>query len=73
MTEIYYWILNSDFSLQIRGVIDVESTNYVLGEEEAITVLKLILPYLNEFLSQLRTMFSGDPGTTIKVYFFCHR
>ncbi|XP_027901730.1 reticulon-like protein B21 [Vigna unguiculata] len=54
-------------SLICRGVIDVESSNYVLGEEEAIWVLKLILPYLNEFLSQLRTMFSGDPGTTIKL------
>ncbi|XP_006600547.1 reticulon-like protein B21 isoform X2 [Glycine soja] len=54
-------------SLICRGVIDVEDTNYVLREEEAIWVLKLILPYLNEFLSKLRAMFSGDPGTTIKL------
>ena len=55
-----------------RGVIDVDDTNYVLGEEEAIWVLRLILPYLNEFLSKLRAMFSGDPGTTIKVFFIAH-
>ncbi|KAK7265098.1 hypothetical protein RJT34_32714 [Clitoria ternatea] len=54
-------------SLICRWVIDVEDTNCILGEEEAIWVLKLILPYLNEFLSKLRTMFSGDPGTTIKL------
>ncbi|KAL2338511.1 hypothetical protein Fmac_012957 [Flemingia macrophylla] len=54
-------------SLIFRGVIDVEDTKYVLGEEEAIWVLKLILPYLNEFLSKLKAMFSGDPGTTIKL------
>ncbi|XP_014500655.1 reticulon-like protein B21 [Vigna radiata var. radiata] len=64
---IYLAVIFLHRSLICRGVIDVESTNYVLGEEEAITVLKLILPYLNEFLSQLRTMFSGDPGTTIKL------
>ena len=57
---------------QTRGVIDVEDTNYVLREEEAIWVLRLILPYLNEFLSKLRAMFSGDPGTTIKVFFIAH-
>ncbi|XP_068499245.1 reticulon-like protein B21 isoform X1 [Phaseolus vulgaris] len=64
---IYLAVIFLHRTLICRGVIDVESTNYVLGEEEAIWVLKLILPYLNEFLSQLRTMFSGDPGTTIKL------
>ncbi|CAJ1958357.1 unnamed protein product [Sphenostylis stenocarpa] len=64
---VYLAVIFLHRSLICRGVIDVESTNYVLGEEEAIWVLKLILPYLNEFLSQLRTMFSGDPGTTIKL------
>ncbi|KAJ1379759.1 Reticulon [Sesbania bispinosa] len=54
-------------SLICRGVIDLEDTNYVVREEEAIWVLKLILPYLNEFLSKLKAMFSGDPGTTIKL------
>ncbi|KAE9604521.1 hypothetical protein Lalb_Chr11g0072721 [Lupinus albus] len=54
-------------SLICRGVINVEDSNYVLGEEEAIWVLKMFLPYLNEFLSKLKAMFSGDPGTTIKL------
>lgn len=50
-----------------RGIINVEDSNYVVGEEDAIWMLKLILPYLNEFLSKLKALFSGDPGTTIKV------
>ncbi|BAT79851.1 Reticulon-like protein [Vigna angularis] len=54
-------------SLIFRGFIEVEDTNYVLGEEDAIWMLKLILPYLNEFLSKLKGLFSGDPGTTIKL------
>nr|KYP38209.1 Reticulon-like protein B21 [Cajanus cajan] len=54
-------------SLICRGVIYVEDSNYVLGEEDAIWMLKLILPYLNEFLSKLKALFSGDPGTTIKL------
>lgn len=77
MTKNYYWIMNTLifflFGIKpTRGVIDVDDTNYVLGEEEAIWVLRLILPYLNEFLSKLRAMFSGDPGTTIKVFFIAH-
>ncbi|CAL0304929.1 unnamed protein product [Lupinus luteus] len=54
-------------SLICRGAINIEDSNYVLGEEEAIWVLKLFLPYLNEFLSKLKALFSGDPGTTIKL------
>ncbi|KAK7329943.1 hypothetical protein VNO77_24125 [Canavalia gladiata] len=64
---IYLAVIFLYRSLVCRGVIDVEDTNFVLGEEEAIWVLKLILPYLNEFLSKLRSTFSGDPGTTIKL------
>ncbi|MED6148854.1 hypothetical protein PIB30_056983 [Stylosanthes scabra] len=48
------------------GVTDVDNTNYVLGEE-AIWLLMLILPYLNEFLLKLRAMFFGDPSTTMKT------
>ncbi|KAG5080826.1 hypothetical protein JHK86_004891 [Glycine max] len=64
-----FTIVSSSYAkdINLRGVIDVDDTNYVLGEEEAIWVLRLILPYLNEFLSKLRAMFSGDPGTTIKL------
>lgn len=50
-----------------RGVIDIDDSSYVLGEEEAIWLLKLILPYLNEFLLKLKALFSGDPTTTMKV------
>lgn len=52
-----------------RGVIDIHNTSYVLGEEEAIWLLKLVLPYLNEFLLKLKALFSGDPATTMKVVF----
>ncbi|KAJ7979617.1 Reticulon-like protein [Quillaja saponaria] len=54
-------------SLICRGFIDVDDTRYVVGEQEAIWVMKLILPYLNEFLSKLRALFSGDPATTMKL------
>ncbi|KAM7477151.1 hypothetical protein LguiB_024394 [Lonicera macranthoides] len=39
---------------------------YVVGEEEALWLLKLVLPYINEFLLKLRSLFSGDPSTTMK-------
>ncbi|KAH9700917.1 reticulon-like protein B21 [Citrus sinensis] len=50
-----------------RGVIDIDDSSYVLGEGEAIWLLKLILPYLNEFLLKLKALFSGDPATTMKL------
>ncbi|XP_047940278.1 reticulon-like protein B21 isoform X2 [Salvia hispanica] len=55
-------------SLKSRGNIDVDSKDeeYVVGEEEAVWVIKLVLPYVNGFLSKLRSLFSGDPATTIK-------
>ncbi|GMN56974.1 hypothetical protein TIFTF001_026084 [Ficus carica] len=54
-------------SIVCRGVIDIDYTSYVLGEEEAIWLLKLVLPYLNEFLLKLKALFSGDPATTMKL------
>ncbi|XP_024030538.1 reticulon-like protein B21 [Morus notabilis] len=54
-------------SIVYRGVIDIDYTSYVLGEEEAIWLLKLVLPYLNEFLLKLKALFSGDPATTMKL------
>lgn len=39
----------------------------VLGEEDAIWLLRLVLPYLNEFLLKIKALFSGDPATTMKV------
>lgn len=53
-----------------RGAIDMENVRNVVGEEEAIWVLKLLLPYLNEFLLKVRALFCGDPATTMKVCFF---
>ncbi|KAH6827487.1 Reticulon family protein [Perilla frutescens var. hirtella] len=57
-------------SLITRENIDMDSTDeeYVVGEEEAVWVMKLVLPYLNEFLSKLRSLFSGDPATTMKDF-----
>ncbi|GER35830.1 reticulon-like protein [Striga asiatica] len=56
-------------SLFTRRAMDVDSENQdlVVGEEEAIWIVKLILPYLNEFLLKLRALFSGDPATTMKL------
>ncbi|KAL6534887.1 hypothetical protein OROGR_013562 [Orobanche gracilis] len=53
-----------------RGSMDMDSStkqDCVVGEEEAIWVVKLLLPYLNEFLLTLRALFSGDPATTMKL------
>ncbi|GMP35723.1 hypothetical protein CsSME_00008068 [Camellia sinensis var. sinensis] len=56
-------------SIICRGVMGGEdaSQDYVVGEEEAIWLLELVLPYLNEFLLKLRALFSGDPVTTMKL------
>lgn len=55
-------------SIISRGIIDNNKVeDYVIGEEEAIWVIKLVLPYLNEFLLKLRALFSGDPVTTMKL------
>ncbi|KAJ9128470.1 hypothetical protein P3X46_034978 [Hevea brasiliensis] len=54
-------------SLIYRGAMCMEDTRHVLGEEEAIWLLKLILPYLNECLLKIRALFSGDPATTMKL------
>ncbi|KAB2049835.1 hypothetical protein ES319_A13G204900v1 [Gossypium barbadense] len=54
-------------SIICRGVVEIDESNCVVGEEEAIWLLKLVLPYLNEFLLQLRALFSGDPSTTMKM------
>lgn len=51
--------------------MDSENQDCVVREEEAIWVIKLLLPYINEFLLKLRALFSGDPATTMKVNFYC--
>ncbi|XP_073155855.1 uncharacterized protein [Henckelia pumila] len=64
-----YLVVNFLFrSLISRGTIDNNTIeDYVIGEEEAIWGIKLVLPYVNEFLLKLRALFSGDPSTTMKL------
>ncbi|KAL3533088.1 hypothetical protein ACH5RR_006609 [Cinchona calisaya] len=50
-----------------RGDLDDSSLGYVVGEEEAVWLVKMILPYLNEFLLKIKALFSGDPATTMKM------
>ncbi|CAD5190010.1 reticulon-like protein B21 isoform X2 [Musa acuminata AAA Group] len=39
----------------------------VVGEDDAIWLLKMLLPYINELLLKFRGLFSGDPATTLKL------
>lgn len=69
-TKIYFRYSFLCTNLWNRGVPDVDYTSqeyYVLGEGEAMWLVKMVLPYLNEFLVKLRALFSGDPATTMKV------
>ncbi|XP_043694874.1 reticulon-like protein B21 [Telopea speciosissima] len=55
-------------SILCRGIaVDKSNQDYIVGEEEAILLLRRILPYLNEFLLTLKGLFSGDPASTMKV------
>ncbi|XP_019240112.1 PREDICTED: reticulon-like protein B21 isoform X2 [Nicotiana attenuata] len=55
-------------SLIRRRANDIgESSEYIVGEEEAVWALKLVLPFINEFLLKIRALFSGDPATTMKM------
>ncbi|GMY35637.1 reticulon-like protein B21 [Fagus crenata] len=54
-------------SLICRGAMDINDSSYVLGEEEGIWLLRLVLPYVNELLLKLRALFSGDPATTMRL------
>ncbi|VFR02597.1 unnamed protein product [Cuscuta campestris] len=50
-----------------EGIVEGEKRGNVVGEEEAIRLLKLILPYVNHFLFKIKVLFSGDPVTTMKM------
>ncbi|CAN7140179.1 unnamed protein product [Brassica rapa subsp. narinosa] len=52
-----------------RGVVEEEERHRGVGvrEEDVKRMLRLIMPYLNESLLQLRALFSGDPSTTLKM------
>ncbi|KAF5195148.1 Reticulon-like protein [Thalictrum thalictroides] len=56
-------------SILCRANSDMGELNqqYLVGEEEAIWLLHLILPYLNGFLLKFKSLFSGDPATTLKL------
>ncbi|GAB4832702.1 hypothetical protein Ancab_006719 [Ancistrocladus abbreviatus] len=66
---VYLAIIFLYRSILCRGVVDVEDSrqNYVLGEEEAIWLVRLVLPYLNELLLKVKDLFSGDPAMTMKM------
>ena len=55
-----------------RGVVEEEERHRGVGvkEEDVKRMLRVIMPYLNESLLQLRALFSGDPSTTLKVSLF---
>ncbi|XP_021837288.1 reticulon-like protein B21 isoform X1 [Spinacia oleracea] len=61
--------LYKSFMSRYLGVMGREDwpENNVWGEEEAIWFVKMVLPYLNEFVLQLRGLFSGDPAMTMKL------
>lgn len=57
-------------SIIFRGVVDLCDTSeeyYIVGEEEAVWLLRMVLPYLNEFLIKIKSLFCGDPATTMKL------
>ncbi|GAB2238056.1 hypothetical protein Droror1_Dr00015958 [Drosera rotundifolia] len=55
-------------SIICRGAFDVDHhNNDCFGEEEAMWLLRLLLPYVNEFLLKIRSLFSGDPAMTMKL------
>ncbi|KAM0913991.1 hypothetical protein ACQ4PT_011807 [Festuca glaucescens] len=41
--------------------------HHLVGEDDAIWLLRLVLPYVNEVLLNLRSLFSGEPATTMKL------
>ncbi|WOL13513.1 hypothetical protein Cni_G22283 [Canna indica] len=46
---------------------DSVDEEHVVEEEDAIWLLKTLLPYINELLLKLKILFSGDPATTFKL------
>ncbi|VVB16388.1 unnamed protein product [Arabis nemorensis] len=52
-----------------RGMVEEEERHKGVGvrEEDVKRMLRLIMPYFNESLLQLRSLFSGDPSTTLKM------
>ncbi|KAG8046911.1 hypothetical protein GUJ93_ZPchr0008g12122 [Zizania palustris] len=60
-------ILNRGESVECDDERNGERHLVLVGEEEAIWLLRLVLPYINEVLLNLRSLFSGEPATTMKL------
>lgn len=58
----YKFILNRGMAESIY-----QEDKCIIEENEAVKILKSLLPYINEVLFNLRTLFSGDSATTIKL------
>ncbi|KAF8102547.1 hypothetical protein N665_0198s0247 [Sinapis alba] len=68
MGLIYLGVMFVFKTLIRRGVVEEERHRGVgVREEDVKRILRLIMPYLNESLLQLRALFSGDPSTTLKM------
>ncbi|XP_058114094.1 reticulon-like protein B21 isoform X2 [Magnolia sinica] len=67
---VYLGVIFFYKSIICRGLVDFDESNekyMVVGEEEAIWIIRMILPYFNELLFKIRGLFSGDPATTMKL------
>ncbi|KAJ1256173.1 hypothetical protein BS78_K073400 [Paspalum vaginatum] len=60
-------ILNRGENMECDDEVNNRERCYLVGEEEAIWILRLVLPYINEVLLNLRSLFSGEPATTMKL------
>ncbi|KAI3854726.1 hypothetical protein MKX03_014991 [Papaver bracteatum] len=51
-----------------REPINLDDSNIIhsVGEEEAVCLVKVVLPWINKFILEFRHLLSGDPATTMK-------
>ncbi|KAI3990676.1 hypothetical protein MKX01_022976 [Papaver californicum] len=51
-----------------REFINLDDSNIIhsVGEEEAVCLVKVVLPWINKFILESRHLLSGDPATTMK-------
>ncbi|KAI3842498.1 hypothetical protein MKW98_032373 [Papaver atlanticum] len=52
-----------------REPINLDDSNIIhsVGEEEAVCLVKVVLPWINKFILEFRHLLSGDPATTMKL------
>lgn len=69
--QFYHLLLLTDDQMS-RGSTDIKENYHgsMVSEDEAVRLVKMVLPYFNELLLNLRRFFSGDPATTMKVAAF---